>query len=64
MLKLHCYQLLNADKEISLLHPMIDLVITLGGDGTVLWVKSQSQSLSLHLCVLSLFMINNMERLH
>ncbi|XP_022559531.1 NAD(H) kinase 1 isoform X2 [Brassica napus] len=29
-----------ADKEISLLHPKVDLVITLGGDGTVLWAAS------------------------
>uniref|UniRef100_A0A1J3JC23 NAD(+) kinase n=1 Tax=Noccaea caerulescens TaxID=107243 RepID=A0A1J3JC23_NOCCA len=28
------------DKEISLLHPKVDLVITLGGDGTVLWAAS------------------------
>nr|VDC71944.1 unnamed protein product [Brassica rapa] len=27
-------------KEISLLHPKVDLVITLGGDGTVLWAAS------------------------
>ncbi|XP_065867232.1 NAD(H) kinase 1 isoform X2 [Euphorbia lathyris] len=28
------------DKEISLLHAKVDLVITLGGDGTVLWTAS------------------------
>ncbi|WCJ36873.1 NAD kinase 1 [Euphorbia peplus] len=28
------------DKEISLLHAKVDLVITLGGDGTVLWAAS------------------------
>ncbi|XP_021592664.1 NAD(H) kinase 1 [Manihot esculenta] len=28
------------DKEISLLHNKVDLVITLGGDGTVLWAAS------------------------
>ncbi|XP_010545595.1 PREDICTED: NAD(H) kinase 1 isoform X2 [Tarenaya hassleriana] len=28
------------DKEISLLHTKVDLVITLGGDGTVLWAAS------------------------
>lgn len=26
------------DKEILMLHTKVDLVITLGGDGTVLWV--------------------------
>ncbi|WZY73102.1 hypothetical protein YC2023_011955 [Brassica napus] len=36
------------DKEISLLHPKIDLVITLGGDGTVLWVMSHLNSSLLH----------------
>jgi NAD kinase len=30
--------LIIADKEISLLHTKVDLVATLGGDGTVLWV--------------------------
>lgn len=29
-----------ADKEILLLHTKVDLVVTLGGDGTVLWVCS------------------------
>jgi NAD kinase len=29
----------DADKEISLLHTKVDLLITLGGDGTVLWVS-------------------------
>ncbi|KDP22112.1 hypothetical protein JCGZ_25943 [Jatropha curcas] len=28
------------DKEISLLHKKVDLVVTLGGDGTVLWAAS------------------------
>ncbi|KAK9273793.1 hypothetical protein L1049_018603 [Liquidambar formosana] len=28
------------DKEISLLHTKVDLVVTLGGDGTVLWAAS------------------------
>lgn len=28
-----------ADKEIVLLHMKVDLVVTLGGDGTVLWVS-------------------------
>lgn len=36
-----------ADKEISLLHNKVDLVITLGGDGTVLWV-----------CTFSLFIVD------
>lgn len=26
------------DEEIKLLHTKVDLVVTLGGDGTVLWV--------------------------
>ncbi|KAI3905609.1 hypothetical protein MKX01_036518 [Papaver californicum] len=30
----------NPDKEILLLHTKIDLVVTLGGDGTVLWAAS------------------------
>jgi NAD+ kinase len=30
----------DADKEISLLHTKVDLLITLGGDGTVLWAAS------------------------
>lgn len=32
-----CYSLI-ADKEVLLLHTKVDLVVTLGGDGTVLWV--------------------------
>ncbi|PIA48334.1 hypothetical protein AQUCO_01400737v1 [Aquilegia coerulea] len=28
------------DKEISLLHTKVDLIVTLGGDGTVLWAAS------------------------
>lgn len=27
------------DKEMLLLHMKVDLVVTLGGDGTVLWVR-------------------------
>ncbi|CAN0901806.1 NAD(H) kinase 1 [Linum grandiflorum] len=30
----------SADSEISLLHTKVDLVVTLGGDGTVLWAAS------------------------
>ncbi|CAN1750986.1 NAD(H) kinase 1 [Linum perenne] len=30
----------SADDEISLLHTKVDLVVTLGGDGTVLWAAS------------------------
>jgi hypothetical protein len=30
--------LIFADKEMLLLHTKVDLVATLGGDGTVLWV--------------------------
>ncbi|XP_058199266.1 NAD(H) kinase 1 isoform X1 [Rhododendron vialii] len=30
----------DADKEIVLLHMKVDLVVTLGGDGTVLWAAS------------------------
>jgi NAD+ kinase len=30
----------KVDKEISQLHTKIDLVVTLGGDGTVLWAAS------------------------
>jgi NAD kinase len=30
--------LIIADKETFLLHTKVDLVVTLGGDGTVLWV--------------------------
>ena len=29
---------LDAEDEVSNLHSKVDLVITLGGDGTVLWV--------------------------
>ena len=32
-----CYSLI-ADKEVLRLHSKVDLVVTLGGDGTVLWV--------------------------
>ena len=32
-----CYSLI-ADKEVLLLHTKVDLVVALGGDGTVLWV--------------------------
>jgi len=27
------------DKEVLMLHTKVDLVVTLGGDGTVLWVR-------------------------
>jgi NAD+ kinase len=27
------------DEEIKLLHTKVDLIVTLGGDGTVLWVR-------------------------
>lgn len=30
--------LIIAEKEVLLLHTKVDLVVTLGGDGTVLWV--------------------------
>jgi NAD kinase len=33
-----CINFLLVDKEILRLHTKVDLVITLGGDGTVLWV--------------------------
>ncbi|KAL9261679.1 NAD(H) kinase 1-like protein [Drosera capensis] len=36
----HFVKTWNEDKEISLLHTKVDLVVTLGGDGTVLWVAS------------------------
>ncbi|KAL9261321.1 NAD(H) kinase 1-like protein [Drosera capensis] len=36
----HFVQTWNEDKEISLLHTKVDLVVTLGGDGTVLWAAS------------------------
>ena len=32
------YEFHIADKEILFLHSKVDLVVTLGGDGTVLWV--------------------------
>lgn len=32
------YCLLTADEIVSL-HSKVDLVVTLGGDGTVLWVR-------------------------
>ena len=35
-----CYYSLIADKEVLLLHTKVDPVVTLGGDGTVLWVCS------------------------
>lgn len=29
-----------SDREVSLLHTKVDIVLTLGGDGTVLWVSA------------------------
>jgi len=29
------------EKEVLLLHTKVDLVVTLGGDGTVLWVSAR-----------------------
>jgi hypothetical protein len=35
-------QCFSAEKEVLSLHTKVDLVVTLGGDGTVLWVCSFS----------------------
>lgn len=48
-----CFLSLNAnvidfhftDEEISLLHMKVDLIVTLGGDGTVLWVSASNHML-------------------
>jgi NAD+ kinase len=29
----------NNDQEVKALHTKVDLIVTLGGDGTVLWVR-------------------------
>lgn len=44
------------DEEISLLHMKVDLIVTLGGDGTVLWVRASNHMLcTLMTCLRSYF---------
>jgi hypothetical protein len=50
MLLTHVLVFLLAEEEVEQLHTKVDLVITLGGDGTVLWVIFLTLTISFYGC--------------